>query len=89
MFDSSVKNNINFGGFDDPRFERDMRAAARLSGARRYGTYARLDAELARYDPPVAAYANETNEYFFSARMGCEIDQPVYGIDLGALCLRH
>ena len=25
---------------------------------------------------------------FFSARMGCQVYQPVYGIDLAALCIR-
>ena len=25
---------------------------------------------------------------FFSARMGCQVSNPVYGIDLAALCLR-
>ena len=89
LFDPSAKNNINFGGFDDRRFEREMRSATRLSGARRYRAYARVDAKLTRKDPPVAAYANETNSYFVSARMGCEINQPVYGFDLGALCLRR
>jgi YVTN family beta-propeller protein len=88
LFDPTVKKTIDFGGFDDPRFEAEMRAAARLSGPRRYRAYGRLDAELARRDPPVAAYANESNDYLFSARMGCEIDQPVYGIDLAALCVR-
>jgi hypothetical protein len=26
---------------------------------------------------------------FFSARIGCQLYQPVYGIDLAALCVRH
>jgi peptide/nickel transport system substrate-binding protein len=88
LFDPTVKNNIDFGGFDDPRFEGQMRAAAGLSGPRRYRVYGRLDTDLARHDPPVAAYANETNDFLFSARMGCEIDQPVYQIDIAALCVR-
>jgi hypothetical protein len=29
------------------------------------------------------------NRDFFSARMGCESYQPVYGIDLAALCIRR
>ena len=88
LFSPRVKNNIDYGGFDDPRFEREMRAAARRSGARRYRSYARLDAELARHDAPIATYANPSNAYLFSARMGCEIDQPYYGVDFGALCTR-
>jgi hypothetical protein len=26
---------------------------------------------------------------FFSARIGCQLYQPVYGTDLGALCVRR
>ena len=26
---------------------------------------------------------------FFSARMGCQVYQPVYGIDIAALCIKH
>jgi peptide/nickel transport system substrate-binding protein len=88
LFSPSVKNNLDFGGFDDPRFEREMDVTARLSGARRYRAYARLDAELARHDPPGASYANPSNDYLFSARMGCVVDQPYYGVDLAALCIR-
>ena len=29
-----------------------------------------------------------TNDYLFSARMGCQTIHPIYGIDLAALCMR-
>jgi YVTN family beta-propeller protein len=80
-------NNINFGRFDDPRFERRLRSVAGLNGPRRYRAYARLDADLAREAAPIAAYAGNTNDYLFSARMGCDVIQPIYGVDLGALCI--
>jgi YVTN family beta-propeller protein len=80
--------NFNVGHFDEPRFERRLHRAASLSGPRRYRTYARLDADLAREAAPVVAYANETSNYFFSERIGCEIVQPLYGLDLAALCER-
>ena len=80
--------NFNVGHFDEPRFERRLRRAAGLSGPTRYRTYARLDAGLAGNAAPVVAYANETSNYFFSARIGCEIVQPLYGLDLPALCER-
>jgi hypothetical protein len=35
------------------------------------------------------AYASATSRDFFSARMGCQTFQPVYGIDLAALCTRR
>jgi hypothetical protein len=37
----------------------------------------------------LVALASPTNRDFFSARIGCEVYQPVYGIDLAALCVRH
>jgi hypothetical protein len=66
-----------------------MRAAARLNGERRLHAYARLDADLTRNDPPAVAWGIGTFREFFSARVGCHIYQPIYGFDLGSLCLRH
>lgn len=83
------KGNVNYSYFDDPRYNRRLEAAARLEGPRRYQAYARLDVELARDAAPWVALANATNREFFSARMGCEVYQPVYGIDLAALCIRR
>ena len=31
---------------------------------------------------------NGAEQDFFSARVGCQVYQPIYGIDLGSLCLR-
>jgi YVTN family beta-propeller protein len=73
----------------EPSYRRQVDAAARLAGPKRYLTYAELDAELARAAAPVVAYANATAHDFFSARIGCQLNQPVYGIDLAALCLRR
>jgi ABC-type oligopeptide transport system substrate-binding subunit len=84
-----VPASVNLGRFADPAFERRLRAADRLPPSRRYRAFGRLDAELARRDAPVVAYGTNTNEYFFSARMGCELVHPVYGIDLAALCRRR
>ena len=74
--------------FDDPAFTRKLAAAARLSGPARYLNYGRLDADLARNGAPLVAYGNMLSHDFFSARMGCQISQAVYGIDLAALCIR-
>jgi hypothetical protein len=38
---------------------------------------------------PVIAYATGTTREFFSARVGCQAFNPVYGLDLAALCLRR
>ena len=74
--------------FDDPTFKRKLANAARLSGPARYLAYGRLDADLAAHGAPWAAYGNMISYDFFSARMGCQINHPVYGIDLASLCIR-
>ena len=60
---------------------------ASLTGPQRYRAYARLDADLARENPPAAPFAVETKDYFFSSRIGCQVNQPVYGFALGTLCI--
>jgi ABC-type oligopeptide transport system substrate-binding subunit len=78
-----------FPPFDDPVYKRKLAAAARLSGPPRYLAYGRLDADLARNGAPWVAIGNSLSQDFFSARMGCQVFQPVYGfMDLGALCIR-
>jgi hypothetical protein len=37
---------------------------------------------------PRINYGNAINQNFFSARIGCQLYQPVEGIDLAALCIR-
>lgn len=75
-------------GYHDPAFERRLAAAALLSGPRRYLNYGKLAAKLARESAPWIAYGNATVDSFFSARIGCQVDQPLAGTDLAALCLR-
>jgi YVTN family beta-propeller protein len=87
LFDPASPNN--FGHFNDSSFTRRMSEAAILSGDRRFRAYARLDADLTRNDPPGAAWGTGTVREFFSARVGCQIYQPIYGTDLGTICFRH
>ena len=90
-FDGSTiraANNTDFSYFDDPAFDRKLRTAAALSGPNRYRSYGRLDLELVRDLVPAAAFATDASRDFFSARIGCQVYQPVYGMDLAALCLR-
>jgi hypothetical protein len=72
----------------DPAYQRKLAKAARLSGPKRYLTYGKLDLDLARNAAPLVAFDNLTDNDFFSARVGCQIDD-TYGIDLAALCLKH
>ncbi|HMC69189.1 MAG TPA: ABC transporter substrate-binding protein, partial [Mycobacteriales bacterium] len=74
--------------FKDATYRAKLAAAARLSGAERYLTYARLDAELARNAAPLVAFGNLSSPDLFSARMGCQT-YGVYGVDLAALCVKR
>ena len=82
------KDSANFARFDDPAYNRRLDAAARLTGPARSTTYAKLDADLISKAAPMAALGVWLNRDLFSARIGCQIYQPIYGIDLAALCLR-
>jgi len=87
ILNSLLEDSTVLPTFDDPTFRARLAAAARLTGAKRYLTYARLDAELARNDAPLVAFGNLSSHDLFSARIGCQING-VYGIDLAALCIR-
>ena len=88
---SGIKShaNSNWAYFNDPAYNRKLRSASTLAGPHRYRTYGALDADLARNAAPLVAFANYARRDFFSARIGCQVYQPVYGFDLAALCLKH
>jgi YVTN family beta-propeller protein len=81
--------NASLPSFDDPVYARKLATAERLSGPVRYLTYGDLDVDLAGNAAPWVAYGNPLSHDFFSARMGCQVYHPLYGMDLAALCLRH
>jgi ABC-type transport system substrate-binding protein len=74
--------------FDDPSYKRKVTAASRLSGPRRYLAYGALDVDTARNAAPVVSLGNRLSRDFFSARLGCQVFNPVWGIDLAALCIK-
>ena len=78
----------NISHFSDAAFNRKLRAVAKLSGAERYRAAGRLALELQRDLVPAAPFAITASRDFFSARIGCQVYQPVWGMVLGALCLR-
>jgi ABC-type transport system substrate-binding protein len=82
------EDSFDLGRFGGPKLQRRLLAANKLTGPRRYRAYDRLDADLARNAAPLAAYATDEEKYFFSPRMGCQVVQPVSGLDLAALCTR-
>jgi ABC-type oligopeptide transport system substrate-binding subunit/DNA-binding SARP family transcriptional activator len=72
----------------DPALDRDLRAAARLSGRARLNAYARIDERLSRDGAAVIPIGRLDQLDSFSERVGCQTFHPLYGIVLGALCFR-
>lgn len=82
-------NNNNYSYFNNPKYNRRMRAAARLYGSKRYSAYSKLDRDIMTTDAPIASYDNRSDRFFVSKHTGCVIQMPVYtGPNLGALCLK-
>ena len=82
-------DNTNLSYFDDPSTNARLARAGALTGGARYRAFGTLDAELARDDAPLAAFAVDNVAEYFSPRLGCSVFQPVIGSSsLGALCVR-
>jgi peptide/nickel transport system substrate-binding protein len=79
--------NTNLAYFSDHRFDTQIDHAQALEGEPRERAYARIGGEVARSSAPLAAYAVLNARVFVSARVGCLTYQPVYGLDLGSVCL--
>jgi hypothetical protein len=76
------------GWFHDRPLIRRIRAVRTLTDpAVRLRAFAQLDAELAQAGA-AAPFATGASTDFFSDRIGCQVHQPIYGISLGALCVR-
>jgi len=76
------------GGFSGKAVGRRLRAALPIADATaRARAFADLDADFARA-AAAAPFATSVTTDFFSDRIGCQAHQPIYGISLGALCLR-
>ncbi|HEX2589023.1 MAG TPA: ABC transporter substrate-binding protein [Gaiellales bacterium] len=82
------KNGDNFAYFDNPDFNKRMNDAAKLTGNARANTYGQIATDMARDQAPWAAWSNQTNYDFFSSRVGCQLWEPSYGMDLATLCIR-
>ena len=82
------RGNVNHAQFVDAGFAGKLERVSRLSGAARYPAYEELSVELARDAAPWVVFATSTVRDFFSARLGCQVFHPFYGIDLGRLCIR-
>ena len=83
------RQNNNVAYFDHPSYNRKLASASTLAGPERYRVYGEVDVDLARNAAPLVAIANLTTRDFFSDRVGCQLYQPVYGVDLAALCVKR
>jgi ABC-type oligopeptide transport system substrate-binding subunit len=81
-------NNNNVAYFNDPAYNKKMLAAAKLSGAKRYSTYGALDVDISKNAAPWAARNNFNDRILVSKRVGCFTFNPIYSVDLAALCLK-
>jgi ABC-type oligopeptide transport system substrate-binding subunit len=77
-----------YSTFHDPRWRRQVDAAAALPPPARFAAFSRVELALMRHAAPWAAYAVVGTPAFFSARLGCIRFSPVYsGPDIAGLCL--
>jgi ABC-type oligopeptide transport system substrate-binding subunit len=81
-------NNNNIAYFNDPSYNKKMTAAAKLSGAARYKTYGALDVDISKNAAPWAARNNFNDRILVSKRVGCFTFNPIYSVDIAALCLK-
>jgi peptide/nickel transport system substrate-binding protein len=79
--------NTNLAYYASPQLNARIDAAQRLAGIARDRAYGRLGLEVARTEAPLVAYAVLNARVLVSARVGCITYQPVYGLDLGGVCL--
>jgi ABC-type transport system substrate-binding protein len=78
----------NVGGFSDLTIDSDIATAEAMPlGAPRDASFANVDAEIAAAAPAVAEYAFPRAD-LFSPRIGCQVYQPIYGMNLNLLCVR-
>lgn len=70
------------------RYEARLDAANKVTGAARAATWAKLESDIMRNDPPVAVYADGSALILLSRNLGCYRPVPLYDIDLAAVCVR-
>jgi ABC-type oligopeptide transport system substrate-binding subunit len=81
-----ASNNNNVAYFNDPKYNKEMRAASLLSGQQRYSTYGNLDVNMMAQNPPWASRNNFNDRILLSNKIGCFTYNPTYSLDLAALC---
>jgi peptide/nickel transport system substrate-binding protein len=80
--------NTNFAYFDKPSVNKEIAAATRLVGARRFRAFSRFDASVMRNQSPWAPLFEGSASLFLSRRVGCLKVHPVFERDYAAMCVR-
>jgi ABC-type oligopeptide transport system substrate-binding subunit len=82
--------NNNYAYYNNPTFNKQMHAAALLSGAARGAAYQALDKNIMTVDPPWAPTNYRNDRVFLSNRFGCiTVNEAAHqGPDLAAMCLK-
>jgi len=83
-----ASNNNNVAYFNDPTFNKAMRAASLLSGSQRYTAYGNLDVKMMNTNPPWAPRSNFNDRILLSSKVGCFTYNSIYSVDLAALCMK-
>jgi ABC-type oligopeptide transport system substrate-binding subunit len=81
-------NNATFAYLKDAKADRLLRTAEATSGPARATAWRNVERYLVADAAPWAAYAFASDRYLYSEKVGCQLYQPVYGMDLAQLCKR-
>ena len=87
LLDTQDAGGTNLARFDEPKYIREMRDAARLRGADRRKVYAQLDLELSRDAAPLVPFFVLNEATLLSARVGCQLLRPA--LVLTTVCLKR
>ena len=84
------RNNLaNLALFDDPKFNKQLDATAKLSGDARYAAYASLDERIMREAAPWVPINNPNVREFVSSRTGCYVYVPAFQLmSLAVACIK-
>jgi ABC-type oligopeptide transport system substrate-binding subunit len=74
---------------DDPRVQRRLDEANRLTGGARRRAWAKLDVDLMRDNPPWAPFLHIQRRTVVSQSTGCVVVSPIYGFDIAAVCKKR
>jgi peptide/nickel transport system substrate-binding protein len=81
-----IRTGINL---DDPRLQRRIDAVNRLTGEARARSWAELDVDVMRDNPPWAPFMHIQSRILVSPSVGCVVLHPVIAVDITALCKKR